>query len=489
MIEIPADNQQLSSQQTLEMLQFYFETIISEYTAFNHAQIVYPLYQTFLVQLNQQLRTLEQSNIGDIAINQTYQNLKDLQKKAADDLIIQEMLFEYDEFIHPIQIQALPKLINQKQKQPQKQKKAVSCILNENCDKQEYLQVGSQSVLIHHNKDKIQSFSELDDHKLNVIKEFDEKSYFSQINFERNPLSDLKAVTEQRLTQSKNYYYNEAQLDDAYYVIQQAKIELQDNELLLNWFYETYGDYVNMIQDKMNTMQINLNELESSGWIIEKNTKTLIIKYKIDSKNSTVTLFMDSVFEANVTKLMALINEIELYQNYVPFCVRSSMPKRIGKCCKICDIQVYFPLISDRKAVFVGEGIDRLNINGTIVFICKSIDNDPEFLKIHNIDISKDKGKFVNLILNYYVFELTPISENKCRVRAVTNSDPQCRYIPKALVALVARKMASTLFEKMQKITQNFVKSPWYPKYVENQEFYDWIDNKVQIYFSKQKQL
>ena len=60
-------------------------------------------------------------------------------------------------------------------------------------------------------------------------------------------------------------------------------------------------------------MQINLNELESDGWIIEKNTKTLVIKYKIDSKNSTVTLFMDSVFEANVTKLMALINEIELY--------------------------------------------------------------------------------------------------------------------------------------------------------------------------------
>lgn len=100
------------------------------------------------------------------------------------------------------------------------------------------------------------------------------------------------------------------------------------------------------------------------------------------------------------------------------------MSKKIGKCCKICDIQVYFPLISDRKAVFVGEGIDRLNINGTIVFLCKSIDNDPEFLKLHNIDLSKDKGKFVNLILNYYVFELTPLSDNRCRVRAITNSDP-----------------------------------------------------------------
>lgn len=79
------------------------------------------------------------------------------------------------------------------------------------------------------------------------------------------------------------------------------------------WFNENYGEYINMIEGKMNTMQLNLHELDSDGWIVEKNTKSLVVKYKIDSKNSTVTLFMDSVFEANITKLMALINEIDLY--------------------------------------------------------------------------------------------------------------------------------------------------------------------------------
>ncbi|CAD8051731.1 unnamed protein product [Paramecium primaurelia] len=479
MIEIPRDYEQLNSQQRLEMLQFYFETIISEYTAFNHSQFIYPLYQTFQVQLNQQMRSLSHQD-------EIYESFKNLQKKATEDTTIQEMLFEYDEFIHPIKIQALPKLIKQKYKKPQIEKKAASCILDEQPIKHDFIMTGSQSLMVNQNRDRVHSISELDDElKLKVIKEFDEKSYISQINFERSPQTDLKSVIEQRMEQSQNYYFNEAQLDDAYYVIQQAKVEIQNNQHLEQWFYENYANFINMIQDKYATMQLNLNELESDGWVIEKNTKSLVIKYKIDSKNSTVTLFMDSVFEANITKLMALINEIELYQNYVPFCVRSSMPKRIGKCCKICDIQVYFPLISDRKAVFVGEGIDRLNINGTIVFLCKSVDNDPEFLKLHNIDLSKDKGKFVNLILNYYVFELTPLSDNKCRVRAITNSDPQCRYIPKALVALVARKMASTLFEKMQKITQNFIKTPWYPKYLENQEFYNWIDTKVNNHFSK----
>ncbi|CAD8062108.1 unnamed protein product [Paramecium sonneborni] len=480
MIEIPQDFEQLNSQQRLEMLQFYFETIVSEYTAFNHCQFIYPLYQTFQVQLNQQIRSL--TNQDEI-----YESFKNLQKKAVEDTTIQEMLIEYDEFIHPIKIQTVPKLIKQKQKKTKVEKKAASCILDEQPMKHEFIMTGSQSLMVNEIRERVNSISEFEDQKLKVIREFDEKSYISQINFEKSPQSDLKTVIEQRMQQSQNYYFNEAQLDDAYYVIQQAKTEIQNNQILEGWFYDLYGNFISMIQDKYATMQLNLNELESDGWVIEKNTKSLVIKYKIDSKNSTVTLFMDSVFEANITKLMALINEIELYQNYVPFCVRSSMPKRIGKCCKICDIQVYFPLISDRKAVFVGEGIDRLNINGTIVFLCKSVDNDLEFLKLHNIDLSKDKRKFVNLILNYYVFELTPLSDNKCRVRAVTNSDPQCRYIPKALVALVARKMASTLFEKMQKITKDFNKSLWYPKYIENQEFYDWIDTKVSNHFSKQQ--
>jgi ribosome-associated toxin RatA of RatAB toxin-antitoxin module len=49
----------------------------------------------------------------------------------------------------------------------------------------------------------------------------------------------------------------------------------------------------------------------------------MTIKYKICEDTSTVTVYLDSIFKANITKLMALINEIDLYHNYVPFCERS----------------------------------------------------------------------------------------------------------------------------------------------------------------------
>lgn len=43
--------------------------------------------------------------------------------------------------------------------------------------------------------------------------------------------------------------------------------------------------------------------------------------------------------------------------------------------------------------------------------------------------------------------------------------------------------MANELFERMEKITKNFEKSPWFQKYNENIEFYNWIDKKVQNHF------
>jgi hypothetical protein len=40
--------------------------------------------------------------------------------------------------------------------------------------------------------------------------------------------------------------------------------------VITKWYNENYGEYVSMINDKMATMQMNLNELESDGWIVEK---------------------------------------------------------------------------------------------------------------------------------------------------------------------------------------------------------------------------
>lgn len=42
---------------------------------------------------------------------------------------------------------------------------------------------------------------------------------------------------------------------------------------------------------------------------------------------------------------------------------------------------MHFPIIPNREVLFVGEGIDRLNKNGTIILLSRTIDKDPEFQK------------------------------------------------------------------------------------------------------------
>jgi ribosome-associated toxin RatA of RatAB toxin-antitoxin module len=69
---------------------------------------------------------------------------------------------------------------------------------------------------------------------------------------------------------------------------------------------------------------------------------------------------MEAVIPVEAIKVMALVNETELYNNYVPFCANSHCVKDINRLTKVVSGEMNFPVITNREALFVGEGIDRL---------------------------------------------------------------------------------------------------------------------------------
>jgi ribosome-associated toxin RatA of RatAB toxin-antitoxin module len=69
---------------------------------------------------------------------------------------------------------------------------------------------------------------------------------------------------------------------------------------------------------------------------------------------------MESIVPVESIKVMALVNETDLYNHYVPFCARSHCVKEINRQTKVVSGEMNFPVISNREALFVGEGIDRL---------------------------------------------------------------------------------------------------------------------------------
>ncbi|CAK93352.1 unnamed protein product (macronuclear) [Paramecium tetraurelia] len=453
-----------------------FDLILNKCQAFDHCTYIIDYYYNFKTGLKEQINKLDPNT----RLSKQLRQLDDTSEKSLE---IINMLNEYEEYRFPSKVQLIKTFKSFAPKAPQKKKTVKLCeslMIEEN-------QAIAQNNLRNSQLQVIQEENLIEDEVIPnqfeqevVESEIHLKNNFHQNKMNINPEQEEINQLEIRMEQAKGLY-QEALLDEAFEITQDIFLKLNNKQA--QWFKEKgYQEFYENLQEKKLILTQNLNELESGGWRIEKQTQNLIIKYKLFEEESTVTVYLDSVFEANITKLMALINEIDLYHNYVPFCQRSSMNKQLTKTCKICDIVVYFPFISDRRAVFVGEGIDRLMINGTIVFVCKSIDHNIDYQQKHDIHFETNK-KLVSLIINYYIFELTPINDNKCRVRAITNSNPQVKYLPNWLIGYLARKMAHELFERMERITKNFEKSPWFEKYNQNIEFYKWIDQKVQKYF------
>ena len=115
------------------------------------------------------------------------------------------------------------------------------------------------------------------------------------------------------------------------------------------------------------------------------------------------------------------------------------------------------PIISNRELYSFGFGINRLDENGSIYIISKTIDKvknkiqifsfvpkDQKFLENNNIEIPA-KGKCVRMEVNYYAIEITPYSSNHCKVRMMSNLDPKLKVIPYALINFVVRKVINIL--------------------------------------------
>lgn len=87
------------------------------------------------------------------------------------------------------------------------------------------------------------------------------------------------------------------------------------------------------------------------------------------------------------------------------------------------------PIITDRESYYYGEGFNRLDENGTIVLISKTVQDDKEFLRKFGVTVPST-SKLVRLHFYYYVFQIQPINETRCKIKAITNVNPHVKWVP-----------------------------------------------------------
>jgi len=142
------------------------------------------------------------------------------------------------------------------------------------------------------------------------------------------------------------------------------------------------GDVVRDVETVKRDMEfLNHAIKDEEGWLSEKFEGKTHVKYKQLPQSKTVSIKIEAELDISIFNLCALIYEIELFKNWVPFCDKSYTIKKIKRAEKVVYLKLGLPILSDREAYMDGFGVDRLDENGTILIICKTIHNNEEMKK------------------------------------------------------------------------------------------------------------
>jgi len=149
--------------------------------------------------------------------------------------------------------------------------------------------------------------------------------------------------------------------------------------------------------------------------------------------------------------------------------------------------RIWCPLpLNDRELYLAGFGIDRLDVNGSIIIISRTVDDDPLFVAQHQIDIPTTT-QCTRVKTNYIGTEFTPITRDKLLFKMVSHSDMKLKFMPNSLLNFFLRKFGMSLFEKLIERAKN-MKPTVMERYLNDPiraPFYRWLINRFESHFAQ----
>jgi len=226
--------------------------------------------------------------------------------------------------------------------------------------------------------------------------------------------------------------------------------------------------------------QIVIDIENEKGWTTQKSTEGYTIKYKTGGSD-VASLKIEGIMDVPLQNLLALIYELDLYNQWLPFMKVTTELKAINKGVKISYMRLNIPPpLSDRETLIIGFGADRFKINGTVLVMAKSIDGDMDIIKDHEVTLPANRSNTL-LAMNVACFEYTPLGPEKVKMRAIVNIDPKIGWIPNSMISWILRQAGAGIYEKMYKTAKNFKGSPWESRMnsEKGKEFYSWLKRRI----------
>ena len=196
--------------------------------------------------------------------------------------------------------------------------------------------------------------------------------------------------------------------------------------------------------------------------------------------NKVITLKFIKEVELDIISFISMIYEIDYYKHWNSFVTISETLKQPGKAKKCGYFVVNLPIIYCRDFLIYGFGINRIKENGTILLLCRGIDEECGLFKEQFKNTINKKYVRGNLLM--FGAEIKILGKKKVLLRGLVNADLKLLFpIPEFTINLTIKFFSEKLFNNFIKIVNNYKGSKYENKNKTkiDIEFYEFLIKEI----------
>lgn len=196
--------------------------------------------------------------------------------------------------------------------------------------------------------------------------------------------------------------------------------------------------------------------------------------------NKVITLKFIKEVELDIISFISMIYEIDYYKHWNSFVTISETLEQPGKAKKCGYFVVNLPIIYCRDFLIYGFGINRIKENGTILLLCRGIDEECGLFKEQFKNTINKKYVRGNLLM--FGAEIKILGEKKVLLRGLVNADLKLLFpIPEFTINLTIKFFSEKLFNNFIKIVNNYKGSKYENKNKSkiDIEFYEFLIKEI----------
>ena len=206
--------------------------------------------------------------------------------------------------------------------------------------------------------------------------------------------------------------------------------------------------------------------------------------YRPETGTAIHSLRVSADIEAPLEYLLVLLNEVHLFNQWLPFIGESRTLLRFQRCAQFAWIKVKSPaalLLHHRDACLECRAIDGLDEDGCVLVIIKS--DEPTERGPH-YECPDGGDRTVRVDVKKGAIRLEPLKNGGTRITAVFNVDPKLQRLPAWLINCVAQKLCYVgmwQFDRHARRIARGTEDCAHRRAIrDNADFYDWVIGRVQ---------